>query len=80
MAKKAKAAPRTSPKYAAAELRKQLFDQLAGPEQRLRTLLTGINKLRHGDLDLVSSLPEYAKEAEALADAIDDVAKDLGEG
>lgn len=69
--KKIKEAPKTSPKHSEAELRRELFTELSPIEDAARELLKCINKLRHGDLDYISKLPD-------MQDTADRIAEDLG--
>ena len=68
---KPKAAPKTSPKHEAAELRKTLYADLDVVERDARDVLDVVNKLRHGNLDYISKLEDAREKAEGVASALD---------
>lgn len=66
-------APKTSPRHAAAELRKLLFQELDAPDQLAREISASITALKHGNLDALSQLPAMKTKALRLAALLDKV-------
>lgn len=81
MSKKAKKGEqaKTSPKYAEADLRRELYTLLDGPDARAKALSKSITNLRHGQLDYVSMLGSMINEARAIAEALEKAQTKMGE-